>query len=222
MAEQDPTPIGPELESILGRLERNLVTPDELRAWEGDRVPQQRRELLVVSGIEDVLSNRAIESLIADDVQLTPAVHWVQTWCMSHRPILGLFGATDSGKTMAAAWALARFPGLYAEANDLCRLRREFNDRRSRGAETEYNRAVRCALLVIDELGTEDDEAYARRTLEEVLNRRQKAARRTLLIGNLDKDALLSRYGERTWSRIEGVGVAKRVKPLGFRARGEG
>lgn len=214
----EPAHVSEDLTGVLKRLGDALATDDEIRSWETGRALQLRHELLTASGIAEVLSTRAQRAIVADDLDPTRSLHWVRTWVMGSRPILGLFGPTDAGKTVAAAWALARVPGRYFQSTELA-LERKASFGRPSGA---YEAARRCGLLVIDELGAEDDAALAAKTIEDILNRRQKTARKTLLLGNIDRRTLTERYGDRVWSRIVGVGRALRVDKAGFRARGEG
>lgn len=195
-----------------------LATPEELDRWDADRDHDRRESLLRSSGIHDVLSTRAERRLLRGELDDTRALHWVRTWLKGQVPILGLFGPTDAGKTMAAAWALSERAGRYHTAADLCRERRASFG----GPTAAYHAARVCALLVVDELGGEDDEAKAALTLEEILNFRQKLSRRTLLIGNIDQATFVQRYGERTFSRLQGVGRSFRVDKCGYRARREG
>lgn len=210
--------LGGSLTDLLERLEVSLATDAEIEAWESDREHTLRLELLRSSGIADVLSTRAQRAIIGNEVHPTRSMHWVRTWLASSRPILGLFGAPDAGKTFAAAWALTQVPGRYFQSNELAIERKAHFGRPS----AQYEAARGCGLLVIDELGAEDDAVGAAKAIEDLLNRRQKHARRTLILGNIDKATLSERYGERTLSRLVGVGRVFRVGAEGFRSRGEG
>jgi DNA replication protein DnaC len=68
-----------------------------------------------------------------------------------------------------------------------------------------YEQAVRTELLVVDEVGTEQREAKA--AIQDVLDDRIGGKRRTLLISNLSKAALLERLDERTVDRLRELGV---------------
>lgn len=195
-----------ELRAVLARLGARLdgVGVAALKAREG---MERRRAMLDASGIADVLSPHGYDAIVEDRATATRAIELVQAWLTGHRRVLGLFGPPDAGKTVAAAYALARVPGLYVEADELAA------DRKGKLRA----RALRVELLVIDELGAEDDERRARAALNDTLNRRLR--RRTLLLGNIDAGTFEARYDERTLSRLREVGTMLRLRATGLRAR---
>lgn len=218
MAHEVDNTIGDDLSAVLDRLKGHVASDDEIAEWESGQASQLRGELLRSSGVSEVLSTRAFTALTADRVGSTRALDLVRAWSVGWTPMLGLFGPTDAGKTFAAAWALSGTPGRYIESNALARERRGHFG----GPTADYERAVRTGLLVIDELGREDDAVHAATAIDDVLNRRLRGSRRTLLIGNIDRATFIARYGERAWSRLKGVGMVVGLAPVGFRDRGEG
>ena len=84
-----------------------------------------------------------------------------------------------------------------------------------RSIETEYfenghetatlNSLIQCSLLVLDDLGAEYGNAFIRATLYDLINARINAARPFIVTTNFDdEDAVLSRYGEKINSRLQG------------------
>lgn len=209
------TSIGSALDRAMASLAEKLSSDEDIAAWERDRAAETREELIALSGVRDVLSRKGAEAVIADRCRPTRAVDLVRQWLASKVPALVLFGDIGVGKTVAAAWALSRVPGHYVVANALTRMMRS-----DYGNPTaEYVRLMRCELLVVDELGIEEHREHAAAMLYDVVNGRQ-GKRRTLIMGNLDRDAFEKRYDARTISRLHEVGVIRSVKGADLR-RGE-
>jgi DNA replication protein DnaC len=195
------------LESVLARFEKTLASDDEIARWERRREEQARSELLALSGIGEVLTTGGADAVGRDQCESTRALELVRQWLASRVPVLALFGPRGVGKTVAAAWGLARTPGRYIEAASLCTMRRE-----NFGAPSEgYLRAARAGLLVVDELGTEPNIDDAQATLHDIVNRRQRLPRRTLLLGNLDRGAFLARYDGRTLDRLREIAAIRKI-----------
>ena len=186
----------------------SLASQDEIDAWESDHARQQREELIQLSGIGEVLGLGGADVVVADRCLETKALCFVRQWLASRRPMLILFGSKGLGKTVAAGWALSRMAGRYIEAQALCTMRRDHFG----GPSEAYERALRSGLLVVDELGAEANVSDALATLHDVVNRRQRMPRRTLLMGNLDRASFLARYDERTVDRLREIAVVRRVK----------
>ena len=119
-----------------------------------------------------------------------------------------LMGATGTGKTYlagcAAAYLLARGESVltltaFALNNRFLKYHTTFD-----GGKADYlDPVVDCSLLVIDDLGTES--ILKNVTLEylyQIVNERTLRGKLTLLTTNLPPDGLLSRYGERVYSRL--------------------
>jgi DNA replication protein DnaC len=195
------------LESILARVEQTLASDDEIARWDREREEQARSELLGMSGIGETLTTGGADAVVRDRCESTRALELVRQWLASPVPMLALFGPRGVGKTVAAAWGLARIPGRYVEAQALCAARREHF-----GSPSEnYHRLARAGLLVVDELGTEASVEDAQATLHDIVNRRQRLPRRTLLLGNLDRGAFLARYDGRTLDRLREIAVIRKI-----------
>jgi DNA replication protein DnaC len=192
----DATNIGGELERILERGLELIVDDTKLARFHAEQAQNDRRERLEASGISERLDGRGAQAIVDDAPQATRALELVQAWLISPRPMLVLLGEPGQGKTVAAAWGLARIQGRYVRAQDLCDMRANWRERNT------YRYHLRTGMLVLDELGTERDESAARDTLQDVVDARQRLPRRTLILGNLTKAQLVERYDKRTLSRL--------------------
>ena len=212
-----------ELDEVLARGREHAIDDDAVRA-EREALEQARRaEQLDDSGVSAVLTESALRFVVADQLEATQSLEEVRSWMHSSLrpgsaaglPVLGLFGDTDAGKTVAAAYALAHVPGArYHELGDLAR---HMPDPDRKHPDAVWAAALDTRLLVLDELGMEDDARRARAALHHLVNRRLR--KRTLLIANLDEDTWRERYDPRTLSRLQEVARLVRVEQAGLRAR---
>lgn len=107
---------------------------------------------------------------------------------------LALCGPTGIGKTVAAAWAIAEVgQGIAISSTELMQARKE------RAAALWGAR-----ILVLDDLGTEQDEpGKFASALYDLINKRQRERwMLTLITSNLSRTALVARYDARTVQRI--------------------
>lgn len=137
---------------------------------------------------------------LKDSRHLTVVRAWVER---SSKPILCIAGAQGTGKSFAAGWALAELGGAYLQANDLVRLARgSWRDREL------LEDKLRARLLVLDDLGTEDELDSMHGPLLDLVDRRQGRPWLTLITVNLLAPALRERYPEpRLWSRLDACWV---------------
>ena len=203
----------------LAKLEKHLVADAESDAFDEVIREDNRLELIRASGVEPVLTDAGLRAVLRRDeggARAPRALELTRAWMSpaSQHPILVLFGGTGVGKTVAAAWALSQRPGHYVEAETLCKESRSHFG----GPSPEFWRYVRSEFLVIDELGMEHSEDLAAATLHEVVNRRQRLPKRTLLLGNLNRAQWTTRYDSRTRSRLQEVGVIRRVDGMDLRS----
>lgn len=181
---------------MIAEREIELVSEEELQRFDAKHIAQDRLERLEKSSILERLDERGHRAIVDDQPLKTRALHHVQTWLLSSRPMLMLLGDTGLGKTCAAAWALARKRGYYIKAAELADMRLDKSEKH------RYYQYARCGLLVIDELGSERDKGEAIATFDDIIDIRQHSPRRTLLLGNLSKAELIDRYGKRSLSRL--------------------
>lgn len=136
-----------------------------------------------------------------------PARRAAQTFARGPRKLLALVGDTGTGKTTAAA-AVA-FSRL--EVGPVVYVRERMLQRWQHFAryDRDWRRAVECATLIVDELGTtaERDRTIARDALLEVCDARSGGDRRTIVIGNLDVAAFEKYIDPRLLSRWHLVGT---------------
>lgn len=221
--------------SVMARAEREAaeagVTVDEL--WERQRIAdeaeaRQQRHLAATEeraerikaispGLTAPVAQALCQGALTDDARF-PAVRVVREWLANPNspPIMFLAGGTGCGKTVAAAWALARMGGEYVRAVDLARRSEPY-----RGEAAELLLMEPHELLVLDDLGTEkrkaapggDVPADSRfmPALYDLIDQRQGvirrgtrwAPRRTLVTLNMSKAVFKAKYPEdRIHSRL--------------------
>ncbi len=220
-------PSAESLEDVLRSAAERGVTPwvsdEEVARYEAGRERQRRAERIRDSGIAEHLTEEMLDAVARDALDATEALEWTRRWVAYQRgeerkrgprPILTLIGERGRGKTIAAAWLLASEGGRYVHAEELCRLHAaRFGPERE-----ECARILRTGVLVVDELGTEEDRARAAAMLYDVVDRRQ-GRKLTLLLGNMTvrrptKDGepdlsapapLVERYDARTLDRMRQI-----------------
>jgi len=126
------------------------------------------------------------------------------------RRILVLTGDLGRGKTTAAACvAFPRMergrPGVvYVRERVLAKWLGSYRHDR------EWDAAIRCATLIVDELGTAvspQDQERARMALLEIVDDRMNNDRKTVLIGNLARADFDARFDRRMIDRLRDIGV---------------
>lgn len=148
----------------------------------------------------------------------TTALQAAKGWWLSGQAVLLLLGGVGSGKTTAAAWALARQlertgaqpsgtmwePAMFVTAQELDGASGYRSDFRE-----WQERLCHCGLLVLDDLGTERLGDGEQGAIQRVVTQRIATGRRTVLTANLDAAAFRERYGERLADRIRESGQVK-------------
>lgn len=159
---------------------------------------------------------RVTVSAIASGLRLTPALSVTAEWLASSATFLLLLGGAGTGKTVAAAtvlrearvsygsgrYAYSSEAGLFVKTNTLARALFTGD------TGGILDRARRVPWLVVDEVGAEYADQGGRwvAELEDLLDVRHEARRRTVLTSNLDAEELRARVGDRVRSRIAGAG----------------
>jgi DNA replication protein DnaC len=176
----------------------------EQRALEAQR---QAIESRVREALYDVpITVPMLDAVIADSLGSTPAIDAVQRWIDAKgKPILVLLGGVGTGKTVAAAWALARearrspYHGAsYAKIRDLANLFRA-----GFGEDLKaFERHQGARLLVVDELTTERDADLGRACLHELIDWRGAKGAPTILLANRTKAEIAKHYDARTIDRL--------------------
>lgn len=70
--------------------------------------------------------------------------------------------------------------------------------------DTDAKRYEKCDLLIMDDLGTEMNNAFVQSALYQLINGRLLQGKKTVISTNLAPDELCTRYGEAIASRLEG------------------
>ena len=121
-----------------------------------------------------------------------------------------LTGPAGTGKTffthcIAAELLKEGYGVLYVTASGLTDLfSGRFEDSGRERFQEDKERLLHCDLLVLDDLGTEWNNAYTNSELFAVLNERLRGKRPCVISTNLSLQGLSERYSERILSRIMG------------------
>ena len=156
------------------------------------------------------------EAIVDGSLSPTEAVQAVARW-LERRPTpwLILSGKPDSGKSGAAAAALGDHGGRWFSSNEVVHaFAGMFGE-----ALTAQQQAKDASLLVIDELGGEDEPARMVSALLQLLNARNSASRTPVIATtNLTFDALAKRYAnERVRSRFNELVSWVPISPASLR-----
>lgn len=124
-----------------------------------------------------------------------------------------LIGKTGTGKTHIST-AIAReliyqgYDVIYDSAQNIIS---DFEADRFRSnygkEESKAEKYLNCTLLIIDDLGTEFQNAFTVSTLYNLLNARQNSGLATVISTNLSAKELEKTYADRIYSRIIGAGT---------------
>jgi DNA replication protein DnaC len=139
---------------------------------------------------------KKIAELIADGaVSSTPAVFELTE--RKGMLLVVLAGNTGCGKTLAACtWMQDRPTGRLVRATELSEIGRGWRERE------ELASLRRVGLLVVDDLGVEEDDRRLLQRLDDMVDARISAGYPTLMTTNLTADEFKHRYGNRIWSRL--------------------
>ena len=212
--------LDPFLAAAIGRTEAELPTAEELHAFERSERARTRERNLRDSGIFDRLRAEDVRAILwhtAKRPKLSTdprgdgrALVFVRSWLracydaqVKREPMphfSALLGPMGSGKTLAAAFGLSQIPGRYMTACDLTDIATAtFGEDRH-----EFARLYRTGLLVIDEIGSDENPEVFRKAMGKLIDQRQGARRRTLLMGNVgSEDALLALLDPRSGDRMK-------------------
>lgn len=198
------------LERVMGELQKRICTDEQIARYEGRTARWSRTAMMEASGIAGALPEEDITLIERGEARFDEALVHVRDFLVQRdwpggKSILIIMGDTGTGKTVAAAWALAQIPGRYIEAERVCRA----HAGRHKKAEEEFASLLCCELLVIDEVGTEEDVERARMAYREVINKRQDRRRPTIMLGNCGPEELKPRFDRRTHARIDARGLIK-------------
>lgn len=205
--------LGTTLKKALERLAASGAVDDEKARQHiayGEQMQREverakRRERLEQAGALQSVALDVRNAIVNGTLQpTTRSLVIVQRWIANADApaCLALRGGTGSGKTVASAWLLAQRGGYLRSAQQVVRAFAS----RSIESVREQETMLRCALLVLDDLGTEHerDRKWMTLALRELLESRQSA--RTLITTNLTLDQALAAYDdERIASRAQRI-----------------
>lgn len=198
------------LDSVLERKGRPETDAERLEREEYERGRDERAKRTQADTAKLVRSRRVADlPITADDkaaivegaLRDVPALAATKRWMkIQPSPWLVLLGGNGTGKSCAAAYALAELGGEFVTA---MQVRPTMTRAVWEGAAMPS--IVTTRFLVVDDLGTEnekDPESFVT-TFFELLNRRQD--RMTIITSNLSKTRLAepTRYGTRIVDRIK-------------------
>jgi len=176
------------------------VVDAELAAEREAQAVRARRREIREAVVERVpIPAEDARAVVDGTLEETFAVRVTRKWLDTRpTPWLVLSGGVGCGKTLAAVYAAAELGGMYITAPELT----ECFARAAR--EREEAPIVRTPLLILDDLGTEDDRQGAfSASLFRLLSHRSR--RRTIVTTNLPRERLLdpARYTLRFTERLE-------------------
>lgn len=136
-----------------------------------------------------------------------------------------LTGTRGVGKTVAAGWMMVTArPDLGGKAwpterHPVMIAASKIATWGSYGMYAEREQLARCRVLVIDELGIEDDTRGFGPYINELLNQRAGAAGYTAITCNLDPTEMAQRYGARVMDRLRARGAWFEIDHASLRTR---
>lgn len=185
---------------------------DDERVQAVREAERRHSAMLNASRIPARFVGRTFESFVAaDDAQrhaLTTLQQFVARFDANSRKGAGLIlsGLPGTGKSHLVAAALqALFPRdvAYTTCMDLIRAVRDTWRRDSDRSETQVlNHLERLDLLAIDEVGVQYGTEGEQTILFDVLDRRYREVRPTIILTNQDKAGLKKFVGERAYDRL--------------------
>jgi len=167
--------------------------PRQIRAFDEAREAAKLAERLTDAGIPRALIGDALAP------KPTKATALVDDWLPGTGRLLVLAGLPGVGKSVAAAYAIRRYRGTWIRCSQIAKVQ-------GFGAEHEQSRhrLKNTRLLVIDDLGAENNTDFSRSAVEELIADRYDDNVRTILTTNLDVKAFKAAYTGRICDRIAG------------------
>ena len=122
---------------------------------------------------------------------------------------LTLLGGTGTGKTHLAcaiinSLALSSYSVLYTEVYEALDYIKEVSRfERSMSERKAIEKYESVDLLILDELGVQQNDDWEKLVIFKIINNRYKANKPTILVSNLDKEAFAAHVGGRVIDRIK-------------------
>lgn len=121
-------------------------------------------------------------------------------------------GSAGTGKTYAACGIINYLldhghRAAYTTASDfLLRLRNTYQQARVESEQEVYQALLDPELLVLDEVGRQNDSAHSASSLFNLLDKRYREVKPTVIITNMPKEQLVDFFGEALTSRLRQEG----------------
>lgn len=194
------------LQSAIAKAMRVVPTTDDESVEESERVEKRRARSASLWRSGCRVPDRVRRAILDGSVEQRHATQVVRDWIEdpNREAVLIISGITGSGKTVAIGTLAAERDVHYVRADDLCRIfSANFGEQLSK---QELIRDTK-ALLALDDVGTEMDEARMLPTLLEILDARvSESETPTLIATNLTKKLFSERYpNQRLFSRMAQV-----------------
>lgn len=167
-----PFEVTPEVEAMWDRIDAEDAAEAAQRAEDDRLAPQRRREAHIASfakRMRDDIREAMVTGTLEARQALTEARAWFETRAKTSCLILS--GQSGCGKTVAAQALIAAHGGLWLDKNDAIKA---FTGYFGEAAERVVA-AVDAPLLVIDDVGTEDDPKRMTNILIELFDKRMSA-----------------------------------------------
>jgi DNA replication protein DnaC len=194
--------------------EQSRRQSEEERAVAQERAKRMAEEAINAAAIPARFRNRTFESFVADTEQLAKALATVKAYADEFKRHLSagtgliLTGPPGTGKShLSAAVLLQLAPDHLCLYTTVSQLIRAVRDTWRKDSETSEKQLIKrlgsdVDLLVIDEVGVQYGTDAERNLLFDILDRRYADMRPTILLSNLQGDALKEVLGERVYDRM--------------------
>jgi DNA replication protein DnaC len=170
----------------------NATSNEEAANTEQARELQRRGRAARLQQGRVAVTDEMRAAIVDGSFDMTEALRVTESWwARRETPWLILCGSSSCGKSVAAASPIAAHGGLWLTSNELVQA---FSARFGEPFAMQQ-RAKTESLLVIDELGDEDEPALMTSALLQLLNVRNSAERTPVIATtNLTFEALAARY----------------------------
>lgn len=183
-----------------GSIDNERRWEDELAAREAAQRRQERA--LRLESAHDLRLTDEVHRALIEGVPMieTESLRAAKKWALGgERPCLILGGSVGCGKSVAAAFVLAQFGGMWLPAE---RALKAFAVNFGEGFSVQ-SQARDTGMLILDDVGTEDADQKMLSVLTELLDCRKSRRHRTVITTNLTRAKFEARYkSERLASRL--------------------